>query len=65
MEPARLGNYIVIVQILEILKKYTNFYLKIMSTTTSNMNKIQKIIEKFQKISNLNKTKIIKLVKKY
>ena len=67
LEPARLGNYIVngpnignFNEIFEFLSKNN------MSTTTSNIDKIQKIIEKKlnKKISNLNKRKIIKIGEK-
>jgi len=67
LEPSRLGNYIIngpnignFEEIYEFLSKNN------MSTTTSNMSKIQKIVEKKlnKKISNLNKTKIIKIGEK-
>ena len=67
LEPARLGNYILngpnignFEEIYEFLSKNN------MSITTSNLDKIQKIIEKKlnKKISNLNKTKIIKIGEK-
>ena len=67
LEPARLGNYIVNGPNIGNFKEIYEFLSKNnMSTTTSNMSKIQKIIEKKlnNKISNLNKTKIIKIGEK-
>ena len=67
LEPARLGNYIVNGPNIGNFKEIYEFLSKNnMSTTTSNMSKIQKIIEKKlnKKISNLNKTKIIKIGEK-
>jgi len=67
LEPARLGNYIVNGPNIGNFKEIYEFLSKNnMSTTTSNMGKIQKIIKKKlnKKISNLNKTKIIKIGEK-
>jgi 3-deoxy-D-manno-octulosonic-acid transferase len=67
LEPARLGNYIVNGPNIGNFKEIYEFLSKNnMSTTTSNMSKIQKIVEKKlnKKISNLNKTKIIKIGEK-
>ena len=67
LEPARLGNYILNGPNIENFKEIYEFLSKNnMSITTSNLDKIQKIIEKKlnKKISNLNKTKIIKIGEK-
>ena len=67
LEPARLGNYILNGPNIENFKEIYEFLSKNnMSITTSNIDKIQKIIEKKlnKKISNLNKTKIIKIGEK-
>ena len=67
LEPARLGNYIVngpnignFVEVYRFLSKNN------MSSTTSNIKKIKKIIENKlnKKISNFNKTKILKIGEK-
>ena len=63
LEPARSGNYIINGPNIGNFREIYGFLSKNnMSTTTSNMGKIQKIIEKKlnKKISNLNKIKIIK-----
>ena len=67
LEPARLGNYILNGPNIGNFKEIYEFLSKNnMSITTSNIDKIQKIIEKKlnKKISNLNKTKIIKIGEK-
>ena len=67
LEPARLGNYILNGPNIGNFKEIYEFLSKNnMSITTSNLDKIQKIIEKKlnKKISNLNKTKIIKIGEK-
>ncbi|WP_440681628.1 3-deoxy-D-manno-octulosonic acid transferase [Candidatus Pelagibacter sp. HIMB1623] len=67
LEPSRLGNYIINGPNIRNFKEIYEFLSKNnMSTTTSNISKIQKIIEKKlnKKISNLNKTKIIKIGEK-
>ena len=67
LEPARLGNYILNGPNIENFKEIYEFLSKNnMSITTSNIDKIQKIIEKKlnKKISNLNKTKIVKIGEK-
>ena len=67
LEPSRLGNYIINGPNIGNFKEIYEFLSKNnMSTTTSNMSKIQKIVEKKlnKKISNLNKTKIIKIGEK-
>ena len=67
LEPARLGNYIVNGPNIGNFKEIYEFLSKNnMSFTSSNLGKIQKIIEKRlnKKISNLNKTKIIKIGEK-
>jgi len=67
LEPARLGNYIINGPNIENFKEIYDFLSKNnMSTTTSNMDKIQKIIEKKlnKEISSSNKTKIIKIGEK-
>ena len=67
LEPARLGNYILNGPNIENFKEIYEFLSKNnMSITTSNIDKIQKIIEKKlnKKISNLNKNKIIKIGEK-
>ena len=63
LEPARLGNYIINGPNIGNFKEIYKFLSKNnMSITTSNLIKIQKIIEKKlnKKFSKLNKTKIIK-----
>ena len=67
LEAARLGNYILNGPNIENFKEIYEFLSKNnMSITTSNIDKIQKIIEKKlnKKISNLNKTKIVKIGEK-
>ncbi len=67
LEPARLGNYILNGPNIENFKEIYEFLSKNnMSITISNIDKIQKIIEKKlnKKISNLNKTKIVKIGEK-
>lgn len=67
LEAARLGNYILNGPNIENFKEIYEFLSKNnMSVTTSNVRKIQKIIEKklSKRISNLNKTKIIKIGEK-
>ena len=67
LEPARLGNYILNGPNIGNFKEIYEFLSKNnMSITISNIDKIQKIIEKKlnKKISNLNKTKIIKIGEK-
>ena len=67
LEPARLGNYILNGPNIGNFKEIYEFLSKNnMSITTSNLDKIQKIIEKKlnKKISNLNKTKIVKIGEK-
>ena len=67
LEPARLGNYILNGPNIGNFKEIYEFLSKNnMSITTSNIDKIQKIIEKKlnKKISNLNKTKIVKIGEK-
>ena len=67
LEPARLGNYIINGPNIGNFKEIYKFLSKNnMSITTSNLIKIQKIIEKKlnKKFSKLNKTKIIKIGEK-
>ena len=67
LEPARLGNYILNGPNIGNFQEIYKFLSKNnMSITTSKLDKIQKIIEKKlnKKISNLNKTKIIKIGEK-
>ena len=67
LEPARLGNYILNGPNIGNFKEIYEFLSKNnMSITTSKLDKIQKIIQKKlnKKISNLNKTKIIKIGEK-
>ena len=67
LEPARLGNYIVNGPNIGNFKEIYEFLSRNnMSFTSSNLGKIQKIIEKKlnEKISNLNQTKIIKIGEK-
>ena len=67
LEPARLGNYILNGPNIGNFKEIYEFLSKNnMSITTSKLDKIQKVIEKKlnKKISNLNKSKIIKIGEK-
>ena len=67
LEPARLGNYIINGPNIENFREVYEFLIKNnMSQTTSNIIKIQKIIEKKlnKKISNQNKNKIFKIGEK-
>ena len=67
LEPARLGNYILNGPNIGNFKEIYEFLSRNnMSFTSSNLGKIQKIIEKKlnEKISNLSKTKIIKIGEK-
>jgi len=67
LEPARLGNYIINGPNIKNFNEVYKFLNKNnMSETTSNINKIQKIIEEKlnKKISNQNKNKIFKIGEK-
>ena len=67
LEPVRLGNYIINGPNIRNFKEIYKFLSKNnMSITTSKISKIQKIIETKlnKKISNFNKTKIIKIGEK-
>ena len=67
LEPARLGNYIINGPNIKNFREVYKFLNKNnMSETTSNINKIQKIIEEKlnKKISNQNKNKIFKIGEK-
>jgi len=67
LEPARLGNYIISGPNIKNFREVYKFLNKNnISETTSNINKIQKIIEKKlnKKISNQNKNKIFKIGEK-
>ena len=64
MEPARLGNYIISGPNITNFNEVYRFLSKNnMSSTTSNIHKIKRIIQQKlkKKISNLNKTKILKI----
>ena len=67
LEPARLGNYIINGPNIKNFREVYKFLNKNnMSETTSNINKIQKIIERKlnKKIANQNKNKIFKIGEK-